>query len=177
MDFPVSFQAGNSFSTKKMPIMFHANGMAQFIPDSEIKPALRRGMRIHNPNPSPVVTESESNIEQSPGQGSGETLPPETEDSVSNLAGEKNSSASSLPNLAEDLPQTVKEEKKEPTVLVNSATLKELVRIPGLPTGQAKNLIAGRPYRGIDDVIAKYPDFDWVAIAGHFDFSDSENQG
>jgi DNA uptake protein ComE-like DNA-binding protein len=55
-------------------------------------------------------------------------------------------------------------------VKVNSATLKELTERFGLSTVQAKELREGRPYATVEDLIAKIPDIDWVALSPQINF-------
>jgi hypothetical protein len=49
-------------------------------------------------------------------------------------------------------------------IQVNSASLKELSENLGLSTAQAKDLQKGRPYKTVEDLIAKIPGVSWVTL-------------
>jgi DNA uptake protein ComE-like DNA-binding protein len=49
-------------------------------------------------------------------------------------------------------------------IMVNSASLKELTERLGLSTAQAKELRDGRPYKTVEDLIAKIPGVSWTTL-------------
>ena len=69
-------------------------------------------------------------------------------------------------------PEQQVEDSNEETdlVKVNSTTLKELTERFGLSTAQAKELRDSRPYATVEDLIAKLPDIDWVALESQISF-------
>lgn len=47
---------------------------------------------------------------------------------------------------------------------INSASLKELVTLPGVGTAMGKQIQQGRPYATVEDLIAKVPDISWLSM-------------
>ena len=58
----------------------------------------------------------------------------------------------------------------ESLVKINSTTLKELSERFGLSTTEAKELRDGRPYTTIENLVAKLPNIDWVALSPQISF-------
>ena len=53
---------------------------------------------------------------------------------------------------------------------INTAALKELsVALPGINTGDLRKLMSDRPYSSVEDLIAKFPQIDWLNLAINFD--------
>jgi hypothetical protein len=53
---------------------------------------------------------------------------------------------------------------------VNVATLKGLTSGLGLGTAIARKVTDSRPYATIEDLIAKIPEVDWLAVAGNISY-------
>lgn len=59
-------------------------------------------------------------------------------------------------------PQTAPTEPSAELILINSASLKDLTEKLGLTTAQSREVRDGRPYAGVEDLIAKIPVVTWT---------------
>ncbi|MFM6251212.1 MAG: hypothetical protein ACKPEQ_19040, partial [Dolichospermum sp.] len=49
-------------------------------------------------------------------------------------------------------------------IKINSASLKDLSKRLGLSTTQSREVLDGRPYANVEDLIAKIPTITWIGI-------------
>lgn len=58
---------------------------------------------------------------------------------------------------------------------LNTATLKELQKLPGSSTDLARRIRDGRPYERVEDLIQKVPEINWLALRNRVNVNPAED--
>lgn len=125
-----------------MPLLYDpGTGMPYEVPISEIDNFLRKGFRSHPPFPPASLQVQEVS----------DVIPPAAPPEIISTPAASEVSGVNLVN-------------------VNAASLKDLAALPLMGTASAKKVRDNRPYASVEDLIAKVPDVDWLAIREHLTY-------